>query len=87
MALLGLLQKNLGNELTSHLKEAVTFILNEEFSDLMGAEDKGYAIHKDLRLKLIKIWKENKDFEKFLTKSFPLVEEWSKDIITTRIKV
>ena len=81
MALLGLLQKNLGNELTSHLKEAVTFILNEEFFDLMGAEDQGYAIHKDLRLKLTKIWRETKNFEKFLTKSFPIVREWGKVLI------
>ena len=66
----------LDEKLVWHLKESVTFLLNEEFSDLMEEKDKGYSPHQRLRKELIVIWRETKDFQKFLDKSFPIVKKY-----------
>ncbi|MFH1376995.1 MAG: hypothetical protein ABIH25_05155 [Candidatus Woesearchaeota archaeon] len=71
-------EEKIGKELIGHLKEATTFILNEEFRDLLKIKDKGYPMHKELREKLVKIWRKNKDFEKFLDKSFSVVKKWEE---------
>jgi hypothetical protein len=45
----------------NHLKEAFTFLINEEFSDIVS-RDNGYRIHKMLRKDLSKIWKKSNNF-------------------------
>ncbi|MFH1376999.1 MAG: hypothetical protein ABIH25_05175 [Candidatus Woesearchaeota archaeon] len=69
-------EKKIGKELTGHLKEALTFILNEEFNDIGGYEDKGYPMHRELRKKLTKIWRKDKDFETFLDKSINVMKRF-----------
>ncbi len=61
-------EKKLGKEKTSDLKEALTVLLNLEFKDLWFVEDKGYESHKELRNFIMEKWKEEKDFEKLLEK-------------------
>ena len=51
------------------LKEALTFILNTDFNDLLLSQDKGYPAHQKLREELKKIWKKEKNFNKFLDKA------------------
>jgi len=52
-----------------HIKEAITFLLNEpEFNNIISFQDKGYAIHRELREKLKILWCKDKDFKKFLNK-------------------
>jgi len=58
--------KKLTKEEFENLKEALAVILNEEFMDLMIWPDKGYKIHRDLREKLLKFWKKNKNFNKLI---------------------
>jgi hypothetical protein len=48
------------------LKEALTIVLNEEFMDLIIWPDKGYKIHENLRSKLLKFWKANKNFDELI---------------------
>lgn len=43
-------------------KEAITTLLNEEMNDILSSPDKGYPEHQDLRNKISKLWRENKDF-------------------------
>ncbi|HPN81150.1 MAG TPA: hypothetical protein PK619_01835 [bacterium] len=43
------------------IKESLVEILNLEFSDLMGGEDKGYNQHHELRKQVKKYWQEKKD--------------------------
>ncbi|MFH1376055.1 MAG: hypothetical protein ABIH25_00295 [Candidatus Woesearchaeota archaeon] len=69
-------RKHLNEEKTWHLKEALTFILNEEFSDLLKEKDIGYPPHQELRKKLLKIWKKDKDFKSFLDKSIKVMKMW-----------
>ena len=50
-----------------HIKEAITFLLNEpEFSGIVLFRDKGYTVHQELRKKLEKLWEKDKDFKNFL---------------------
>lgn len=56
------------------LKEALTVILNEEAKELLFQEDKWYAIHAELREKLLTFRLADKDFDK-------LVEFWAKEVI------
>ena len=50
-----------------HLKEAITFLLNEpEFNNIITFQDKGYTVHQELREKLKTLWRKNKDFKDFL---------------------
>ena len=58
--------KKLTKEEFENLKEALTTILNEAFIDLIVWQDKGYAIHKNLRKKLLKFWKASKNFDKLI---------------------
>ena len=51
------------------LKEAITFILNTDFGDLLVGYDNGYPSHQKLREKLKLIWSKEKDFKKFLDKA------------------
>ena len=58
--------KTLTEKEFENLKEALTIILNEEFMDLIIWPDKGYEIHKDLREKLLKFWRVNRNFKKLI---------------------
>ncbi len=61
-------EKEIGEEKTSELKEALTVLLNLEFKDLWFVEDRGYEEHKKLREFISQEWKKDKDFEKLLEK-------------------
>ncbi len=63
-------KRGLNNQQIEALKEALTFLLNEpEFKKIILVGDKGYPQHKRLREELRKIWRDDKDFTKFLDKS------------------
>ncbi len=62
------IEKQIGKEKTSDLKEALTVLLNLEFKDLWFAEDAGYEPHKELRQFIANEWKKEKDFEVLLNK-------------------
>ena len=62
------IEKQIGNEKTHDLKEALTVLLNLEFKDLWMAEDKGYESHNALREFIASEWKKEKDFEVLLRK-------------------
>jgi len=57
------------------LKEALTFILDTDFKDLLISEDRGYPAHKELRKKLKEIWKKDKNFDRFLDKAIKIVKK------------
>lgn len=59
-------EKEVGEEKTADLKEALTVLLNLEFKDLWIAKDRGYESHQELRNFISEKWKEEKDFEKLL---------------------
>ncbi len=65
----------LSKEKTEDLKEALTFLLNTDFDDLLLCEDIGYPSHQHLRSKLRKIWEQDKNFKKFLDKAIKIVKE------------
>lgn len=44
------------------LKESLTVLLNEEMSDILSKPDYGYKEHQELRNKISKLWKQNKNF-------------------------
>jgi len=67
-------QKFLSKKQTEDLKEALTFLLNTDFNDLILSRDMGYPVHKKLRLKLEKTWKKEKNFKNFLDKAIEIVE-------------
>lgn len=56
----------IGKEKYNELKESLTVLLNIECKDLMPEEisDKGYPQHKELREKILNLWKETKDIDK-----------------------
>jgi len=50
-----------------HIKEVMTFLLNEpEFREIIPFQDKGYLIHRQLKKRLEKLWKKDKNFKVFL---------------------
>jgi len=55
-----------------NLKEALTFILNTDFNDLLLSQDKGYPAHQKLRKELEKIWKKEKTLRNFLKERLKL---------------
>ena len=59
------------------LKEAMTFILNIEFNDLLLVDDRGYPEQQKLRVKLQKLWKGN--FKEFLDDSIKEILAQDKD--------
>jgi hypothetical protein len=55
----------LGRQIFNDIKEALTVLLNIEFSDILnGVEDKGYPQHAELRKQIVKLYKENNDIYK-----------------------
>ncbi|MBS3149966.1 hypothetical protein J4455_04735 [Candidatus Woesearchaeota archaeon] len=61
-------EKQIGKEKTSDLKEALTILLNIEFNDLWFVSDRGYEVHRELREFIAKEWVKEKDFKKLLEK-------------------
>jgi len=60
-------KKGLKNEQIEDLKEALTFLLNENgFNEIILCSDNGYPEHQKLRKKLGKIWQKEKNFSNFL---------------------
>jgi len=57
------------------LKEALTFILNTDFNDLLLSQDKGYPAHQKLRKELEKIWKKEKNFKEFLKRTIKIIKK------------
>ena len=62
-----------------NLKEALTIILNEEFMDLIIWSDKGYEIHKNLREKLLKFWRANKNFDKLISYGIKIYPKFNRN--------
>ncbi len=67
-------RKFLSEKQTEDLKEALTFLLNTDFDDLILCEDTGYPFHKELRIKLKKIWEREGNFERFLDAAINIVK-------------
>ena len=57
-------KKQIGQEKTHDLKEALTVLLNLRFRDLWIVEDRGYPNHTQLREFIKEEWRKEKDFEK-----------------------
>jgi hypothetical protein len=55
-------------------------ILNEEFMDLIAGSDKGYKIHENLRKRLLKYWRLNKNFDKLISYGIRIYPEFKNDI-------
>lgn len=63
-------KKGLKNNQIEYLKESLTFLLNEpEFDNIILRQDNGYPEQQKMREKLRKIWRKEKDFQKFLDRS------------------
>lgn len=62
------IEKQIGEEKTADLKEALTVLLNLEFKDLWFVDDTGYECHKEIREFISTEWKKETDFEKLLDK-------------------
>lgn len=68
-------EKGLSEKQLDDLKEAITFILNDkQFEKFFLARDIGYLNHQKLRTKLEKIWKKDKNFERFLDRAIAIVK-------------
>lgn len=61
-------EKQIGKEKTSDLKEALTVLLNIEFKDLLLVKDEGYSIHEELRSFIEKEWGKKPDFDFLIEK-------------------
>ncbi|MCF7820094.1 MAG: hypothetical protein K9M44_01330 [Candidatus Pacebacteria bacterium] len=59
----------LGAKGHADIKEAMTVIINEEFSDITHVKDEGYEIHKNLRKKLLEIWLSCKNMDEFMNQA------------------
>ena len=60
-------KKKLGEEKFEDLKEALTFLLNEnEFDNIILSEDKGYPNHQKLRGQFSKLWRKNRNFQELI---------------------
>ena len=64
----------LGQEAHAELKEAMTVILNEEFSDITSEKDKGYEIHRELRGRLLNLWRQERNMDNFIEKAVLLLK-------------
>lgn len=69
------IEKEIGNEKTADLKEALTVLLNLEFKDLWFVEDSGYEKHKELRKFIEEEWKKEKEFDVLLKKCIDYLKD------------
>jgi len=58
--------KHVTKEQFEDLKESLTVVLNDDFADLIKAKDHGYERHKELRIKLLKFWRKDKNFDRLV---------------------
>jgi hypothetical protein len=72
-------EKGLSYSQTNHLKEALTFLINEEFSGLVP-HDKGYPIHRKLRIDLRTAWRKDKNFQRLLDAGINLMKTKYKNL-------
>lgn len=71
-------RKFLSEQQKENLKEAMTFILNTDFNDLIVCYDTGFPGHEKLRAKLKEVWLKEKDFKKFLDKAIKITKKLIK---------
>ena len=79
-----------GSQIFNNIKEALTVLLNIEFSDiLMGVEDKGYPQHAELRRQIVELYKENNDIYKTIEGTLKIVtqKEVNHDSSNSSIRV
>jgi len=57
------------------IKETITELLNQEFSDLTGVPDSGYPQHKELREKIRFFWQEEKDIKKAVNRLIDFIKQ------------
>lgn len=68
-------KKGLNNSQIEHLKEALTFLLNEsEFDEVVLSTDMGYPVHQKLRKELRRVWKEKQSFAGFMEVAVKIVK-------------
>ncbi len=68
-------ERELGNEKTHDLKEALSVLLDLEFRDLWIAEDGGYTSHAKLRAHIEEQWKKEKNFGKLIDNSIKWIKK------------
>lgn len=66
----------LGKDGHGMLKEAMTVILNDEFSDITKVQDEGYAIHAQLRTELLKLWRQDHHMDHFIAKAVKILPKY-----------
>ncbi len=64
----------LGKEKHGRLKEAMTVILNDEFRDITPLSDDGYEIDKELRKKLLPLWRKSENMDEFIDLAVDLMK-------------
>lgn len=57
------------------VKETMTELLNQEFSDLTGAPDAGYPQHQELRKKFQYLWQEEKGIKKAVNRLIDFIKQ------------
>jgi len=67
----------LGREKYQYLKEAMTIILDDEMQHIASVKDKGYELYAKLGRKLLRIWRQTKQFDKFIELSIRAAKEFS----------
>jgi hypothetical protein len=67
-------RKVISEEQFQDIKEALTFMLNTDFGDIMPINDSGYPNHQILRQKLQEIWEKEKDFKALVDKAIEIVK-------------
>lgn len=68
-------KKFLSEKQKEDLKEALTFILNTDFNNLILVDDRGYPSHQKLRKELEEIWHKRKNFQEFLDKAIKITKK------------
>ncbi len=65
-----------GAKVSNDMKEALTVLLNEEFSDLMpGIQDIGYPQHQELRATILKEYRNTHDIKQTIERSLQSITE------------
>jgi len=64
----------IGEEKYQCLKEGMTIILNDEFADLTKEKDEGYLIYRDFSQKLLRLWREKRDFDFLIEKGTQILK-------------
>lgn len=70
-------RKELNDAQTHELKEALTMLLNEEFSDLIIVRDAGYPTHQKFREYLSSVWRKTRDFDEMVEKGITYLQKYN----------